>query len=190
MEFKTFYSDTLGAGVPSLTVTVDIYKDTVKLVTNANAVEIGGGLYKYSFDSDDVGDYIAIFKTSSNGVRSKHNPSALSIEKNSLLSVTGNITILADGNNYITFGSVNTILLEEDNIYQPSVPIRAKAVAIQALGGDIVMTTDNSTPTVEHGFRLLQIEGRKIHQLDNTRRDILKFLPLNSSTKLVYQFLK
>lgn len=65
------------AGSTGLTVTVDVYRNGTKIVTDGSATEKGGGLYYYELAAASVtveGEYIAIFKTTDTDVDQKHLP--------------------------------------------------------------------------------------------------------------------
>lgn len=74
LPFDAFYS-TFGSGQTGLTVTVDVYKNSTKIVTAASATEVGDGLYTYTLASnlnDGEGVYKAIFKTETTTVDQMH----------------------------------------------------------------------------------------------------------------------
>ena len=64
-------------GKTGLTVTVDVYRNGSQIVTDAEAVEIGGGVYSYQLAAGSVtleGEYVAIFKTADATVDFQHVP--------------------------------------------------------------------------------------------------------------------
>lgn len=65
-------------GAAGLTVTVDVYNPAgTKIVSDAAAVEIGGGLYSYTLSGSFTaaeGGYVAVFKTADTTVAQKHIP--------------------------------------------------------------------------------------------------------------------
>lgn len=74
LPFDAFYS-TFGSGQPGLTVTVDVYKNSTKIVTAASATEVGDGFYTYTLAAnlnDAEGVYKAIFKTETTTVDQRH----------------------------------------------------------------------------------------------------------------------
>lgn len=71
-------------GKTSLTVTVDVYRNGVEVVTAASAVEMGDGLYSYTLASSSVsaeGEYIAVFHTTDTSVDQRDLPALWVIQK-------------------------------------------------------------------------------------------------------------
>lgn len=76
LTFWAFYVASK-AGKTGLTVTVDVWKNSVEIVTAGSATEVGDGLYKYTLASGSVdaeGDYIAVFHTTDTSVDQKDLP--------------------------------------------------------------------------------------------------------------------
>lgn len=76
----TFYAFFVASklGKTGLTVTVDVYRNGVSVVSAAAATEVGGGLYKYQLASGTVnaeGEYVAVFKTADATIDQQHIPS-------------------------------------------------------------------------------------------------------------------
>lgn len=83
LVFYAFYT-TLGIGQTGLTVSVDVYKNGLSLLSNQAASEVGGGIYMYTLASGSVdaeGEYIAIFKTVTVTVDQQHLPALWVVEK-------------------------------------------------------------------------------------------------------------
>lgn len=65
ITFNAFFTASQ-VGATGLTVTVDVYEGTTKIVDNEGATENAGGLYYYTLSAGSVdanADYIAVFKT-------------------------------------------------------------------------------------------------------------------------------
>jgi hypothetical protein len=80
MANYNFYSWYLAnkIGKTGLTVTVDVRNSAGMLVvTDANATELGGGLYKYTHATTTITDYVAVFKTEDATVDSQQIPSLI-----------------------------------------------------------------------------------------------------------------
>jgi hypothetical protein len=76
IRFYAFYVSSK-LGKTGLTVTVDVYKNDVQIVTGSAVTEVGGGLYRYTLASvsvDAEGEYVAIFKTTDTTVDQRHIP--------------------------------------------------------------------------------------------------------------------
>lgn len=77
VKFLAFYVESK-VGKTGLTVTVDIYDPSgTKIVDNASATEVGGGLYSYTLSSgsvDENGEFVAVFKTATTSVDAQHIP--------------------------------------------------------------------------------------------------------------------
>jgi 5-hydroxyisourate hydrolase-like protein (transthyretin family) len=75
LSFGAFYIDNAtGTGKTGLTVTVDIYRDSTKIITGAAATAAGDGLYRYvliATQTATAGRYTAIFKTTDTTVRQR-----------------------------------------------------------------------------------------------------------------------
>ncbi|MGD8499061.1 MAG: hypothetical protein PVJ86_00345 [Phycisphaerales bacterium] len=81
--FYAFYTND-GVGETGLTVTIDVYEGTngTPIVNGGSATELAGGLYYYTLTSgsvDAVGEYVAVFKTTSEDVDQKHLPAIWTI---------------------------------------------------------------------------------------------------------------
>lgn len=78
ITFAGYFADrTTREGASGLTVSVDVRRGGIKLVTDGAATELGGGLYSYALASGSVsqaGIYSAVFKTTSDTVEAKHVP--------------------------------------------------------------------------------------------------------------------
>lgn len=65
LAYYAFFTSA-GVGALGLSVTVDVFRNGTIIVTNGNASEVGGGLYRYTLPAASVtieGEYAAIFKT-------------------------------------------------------------------------------------------------------------------------------
>lgn len=71
-------------GKTGLTVTVDVYRNGVEIVTAAAATEVGDGLYSYTLaagSNNAEGEYIAIFKTATTTVDQREIPALWVVDK-------------------------------------------------------------------------------------------------------------
>ena len=71
-------------GKTGLTVTVDVYRNGVEIVTAGNAVEVGDGIYSYELASGSnnaEGEYLCIFKTATSTVDQQHIPALWVVNK-------------------------------------------------------------------------------------------------------------
>lgn len=76
ITFRAFFVESK-LGKTGLTVTVDVYRNDVIIVTGAGAVEVAGGAYKYALASASVtveGAYLAVFKTATATVDQREIP--------------------------------------------------------------------------------------------------------------------
>jgi len=66
LRFEVFYISG-GSRVTGLTVTVDVYRDSTKILDDQSVTEMGDGLYQYTLDGSTynttVGTYTAVFNT-------------------------------------------------------------------------------------------------------------------------------
>lgn len=92
-------------GKTGLTVTVDIYNpDGTLAVTAGTAIEMGDGLYSYSFGgTTTTGDYLAVFKTADSTVDMQWIPSMWCINRAGIADLDASISSRATQN------SVNNI---------------------------------------------------------------------------------
>lgn len=71
-------------GKTGLTVTVDVYRNGVEIVTAGSATEVGDGLYSYELASGSnnaEGEYICVFKTATTSVDQQHIPALWVVNK-------------------------------------------------------------------------------------------------------------
>ena len=92
--FYAFFSESK-LGKTGLTVTVDVRNPAGTLVVTAgSAVEVGGGLYKYTLSSASViteGEYTAVFKTTTTSVDLQHIPALWSVNRAGIEHLTADI---------------------------------------------------------------------------------------------------
>jgi hypothetical protein len=90
-KFDAFYVKAK-EGEAGLTVTVDVYSTTpAKVVDDAPAEEVGGGIYSYKHTTATPDEYLAVFKTDEHSVEAKHilsRPSASNISVTAAISAT------------------------------------------------------------------------------------------------------
>jgi len=85
LKFKVFYNTSSGGVAKTgLTVTVDILKNDVEIITGASATEVGKGVYKYLLDAsyvDAEGDYEALWHTADTSVAARDLCSQWQVQK-------------------------------------------------------------------------------------------------------------
>jgi len=101
LKFYAHYVESK-VGKTGLTVTVDVYRNDVEIVTAGAATEVGDGIYKYELASGSnnaEGEYLSIFKTATSTVDQQHIPALWVVNKAGVENLTGDLaTILADTN--------------------------------------------------------------------------------------------
>lgn len=116
-------------GKTGLTVTVDVWApDNTKIVNNAAATEIGGGLYCYTLSGTltaTEGDYPALFKTATTTVDQREIPALWTIGRAGIERLDANIGTRASAADLATLTGyvdteVNAIKTKTDNL--PSDP--------------------------------------------------------------------
>lgn len=100
LNFYAFYTLSK-VGVAGLTVTADVYRNGVSILTAQACTAVGGGLYSYTLSSANVtteGEYISLFKTTGT-VDQQHIPAIWCIAKAGVEYLDAQVTSrLASGN--------------------------------------------------------------------------------------------
>lgn len=147
ITFNAFFTAS-GVGATGLTVTVDVYETTTKIVDNVSATEIAGGLYYYTLASGSVDantNYVAIFKTAGTADQ-KH--------------IAGQISTPAFVDNIDA--PLSTIDTNVDSILEDTgTTLDTKLNTIDGIVDDILVDTGTTLPAT-----LTTIEG-KIDTVDN-----------------------
>jgi len=94
LTFMCFYTETK-LSKTGLTVTIDVYRNGVEIVTAGSATEIGDGLYFYTLASGSVnaeGLYAAVFKTATDTVDQQHIPSLWVVGKGGIENLNASVS--------------------------------------------------------------------------------------------------
>lgn len=137
----TFYAFFVASkqGLSGLSVTTDVYRintsaAATQVVTNANATEVGGGLYLYQLNSTQViveGEYIAVFKTANTTADMQHIPAIWVVQKAGVEYLDASITSRPSATDYT---SARATLL--DNL-DATVSSRVSSSNITSMQADI-----------------------------------------------------
>jgi len=145
--FSYFIASKVGCG--GLTVTVDVWKHLTstnassQIITAGSATEVGGGLYRYQLSSASVtgeGEYICIFKTSSDTPDQKEIPSIWCVQKSGSEYLDAAVTSRGSASDVVAIKTPVVAYLDA------GVSSRLAPAGITSLQADVTAITVNTSP--------------------------------------------
>lgn len=146
LPYTAFYS-TLGLGTTGLTVTVDVYRNSTKVVAAGACTDEGDGYYTYTLDASFntvEGVYKAVFKTATTTVDQQHLPAAWYVGKAGVENLDASILAVKAKTDALPTDPADESLLEAAIAAIPSAPtaaVVADAVWDEALSGHVLTGT-------------------------------------------------
>jgi hypothetical protein len=178
-------------GKAGLAVTVDVYDPTgTQIVSGAQAVEIGGGLYGFTLAPEAVsmrGEYLAIFRAEDDSVDQKHIPSAWTVGRSGVENLDAPVSsrnALAPDNAWIeTLGNrltdARAALLDKLNVGEPEqpvfiVPAPPADVSVCRVFGYLETVDDKPAADITVSFELLAPDPVRSERLISGRHAFAK----------------